>query len=188
MATGTPGMRRVVLQAVVSALEDLPEPMRSEVSDACGAKHADRGIGLSWVDAVEYQALVDAIFDAIGELENQRLFDRVFGRLNRGPLLRAIVDGALRMHGVRPNSIMKYASKGWSLLSRELGTLQVVDGERSIDVLYRGFPVAIDPRGIFAHGFVGTYQAVLTRCDVVGSCEVLELDPSRGDARLRMHW
>lgn len=88
------------------------------------------------------------------------------------PLLRPVIDGGLRLFGVRPLRIYKLTPHAFNLMFRNCGEIRIVSkGEHSLDIVHSDTPPGMRV-GAYLHGTTGAYVAALDILGFTGSVVV----------------
>ncbi|MFO0560907.1 MAG: hypothetical protein U0269_23010 [Polyangiales bacterium] len=85
-----------------------------------------------WVDFAALRALLEGALRELGEAEFRRWCSSAMTDTLQGPLLRTLWDSSVRLFGLRPESILRWAPQAWALMYRDLGTVEWSSSERCL--------------------------------------------------------
>ena len=139
---------------------------------------------LAWVSSDQIEDLYGAV-QAISGIDGVRRLTHEATRSQVGPLLRPLIQGAMKLVGTTPssvfselNSIAAPALNGirftWTPSTESSGELLVQHSAPSSEIVY--------------HAWAGTLSYVWDVCEVEGAIEFKERMPDGCSARLGFHW
>ena len=106
-----------------------------------------------------------------------------------GPLLRPLLDGAVRMFGLNPRPIIGLIPRAWDHLYRNAGGLRVVhhpeDGPSSMTLEYVDVPPIIYESELYLDSVAASFSIVLDLCRAPGD---VRHDRCAGVTTLRFDW
>lgn len=184
-------VRAPVTKAILELLEELPAEDRdairagapAAVTQVEGTARSDR---LPLSVQLEILEQVDARLGRAGYLDLCRTH---FTRTVNTPLVRPILDGAVRLFGMSPKAIFKMFSRTWSMMSTEAGLIECVRLEPdTVEIVVRDLPMEERRADLFIEGFAATFSGVLDLFDVDGSIELAEVDEEARSARYTGRW
>lgn len=189
MSGAFPAMRASHMKSNLQALRDLgpdnERRVRELVSPATLAT-IDDNPRTSWLPVELDVELTDAIDQVMGREGTRRWSKEALLKSMEGPLLRPIIDAALRLFGVTPASVFGFLPRAWGAVYRDCGTIELGDvAESSLHVLYRGVPDAM-AADAYLDGIAGALEAVLELCKKSGRVTV---EPVQGgQTRFVVEW
>lgn len=180
---GKPGTAPVIrvrhMQENLAALDRLEEARVEAVLDSLGDTVAlIRGsASSSWMPVEVDVEVTEAVGAICGEDAVHRWSRRALELSLGGPLLRGIVQGALRMVGRDPRRIVKFVPRGIAGVYRNCGSWSSAEtGDGFVDLHWSRVPKVVFDSPMSRHGFAGAFVAVLDVADVEGTVEVSEGD------------
>lgn len=172
----------------------LPPAAQARIRDLVGAAAVDeltRASGVEWL-AFEIEArLADAIYEALGPDEARALYRRKTVRSFDIPLIKPALEGALRLFGASPASLVKMTGRAWAVASRNCGSYSCEDesGKRRCVSVVRGFPARLYRRSeAWVESALGGYEGFFAPFRLQGRASVGELDVGGGNARFVLEW
>jgi hypothetical protein len=94
----------------------LPEPLAREVADATS---------VDWLPLEANLVVTRAVHDGVGPARFYRFFRDQLVEAFSGPLLRVVVEAALRVFRVDATSFSSWVGRGWGLVFRDCGAWTV---------------------------------------------------------------
>lgn len=85
-----------------------------------------------WVDFAALRALLEAAHRELGPVDFRRWCSSAMTDTLQGPMMRAMWDSSVRLFGLKPESILRWAPQAWSLLYRDVGVIEWVSSERCV--------------------------------------------------------
>jgi len=147
--------------------------------------------GVAWV-AFEVEAkLADAVFEALGPADARAFYRRKTVRSFEIPLIRPLLQSALRLFGASPASMVKLVGRTWALVSRNCGTYSCVDesSKRRCVSVVSDFPTRFyRRRQAWLESAIGGYEAFFAPFHLQGRVSVTETDFAAGSARFVLEW
>ena len=168
-------------------LEKLPDHQRARalarlpMHIVSGARSA---LPMSWVPLDWHLQLDEALLEALGSAEYDRVCVRMTLEFMQRPLIAPLTGLGRRLLHLRPLSLLERLPLAWSLVFRDVGTLSVRPlGAQGAELVLSGVSErATGSRG-FALGVVATLRALTEYTGV--SADVSEVEPGR---RFRVVW
>lgn len=144
--------------------------------------------GIDWLPAPMNLELTLAVHAALGEARFARFFRDELHRAFSGPLLRIVVEAALRVFRVDAAAFASWLGKGWVLVFRDCGAWVVERaGDREASLRISGLPPAfMDPIWLrsVAHSLDGIWDLAKAR----GAFTLTSADPAACTATYRIAW
>lgn len=174
-------------------LEKLPEQQRRCALQKL-APDLVRGVRsalpMSWVDLSWHLQLDEALLEALGEVEYERLCARMTLEFMQRPLIAPLTGLGRRLLHHRPLSLLERVPLAWGLVFRDVGSLSVCalgdplgTTAHAAELTLSGLPERVSSSRGFALGVVGTLRAVNEYTDV--TADVSEVEPGK---RFRVAW
>jgi len=105
------------------------------------------------------------------------------------PLLSALVSGALRLFGRVPARVLGWASKMWSQIYRDAGTMEwVAEGPETGRFELRDLPACVARSRPYLVGFAAAMSAGLEMIGVEGDVQLDRVDAAARSVTLRVTW
>jgi len=161
--------------------------VRAKISPATLGAVAD-ALGVDWLPAPMNLELTLALHSALGEARFARFFREQLAESFSGPLLKIVVEAALRVFRVDAAAFVSWIGKGWVLVFRDCGSWDVERaGEREASLRIRDLPAPFtDPVWLrsVAHSLDAIWDVAKTR----GSVTLTGSDPEGRSATYRIAW
>lgn len=143
----------------------------------------------AWLDVQHDINLAQGVTDVLG-LEGDRTRARTALRISMdGALLRPMVDGATRLFGLTPSSILRVAGRAWGAIYRDAGAIRVHhDGERHVRIAYAEIDADILRSEVYLASISGALLATFDLCKVEGTVNVENLDRQAATAEFHFRW
>ena len=149
----------------------------AEIEDAWGA---------AWLPIAHDVALTEAFFEVAGEETACRVLRRNLAATFERPILRPIVDAALRVLGARTEGLLRWAPRVWSLLFRDAGELAVEIAEGHATLRITDMPPEVATSRPY---LVGSAAAISAIFDLTRETGVCKLEAWEGqEARFELRW
>lgn len=105
------------------------------------------------------------------------------------PLLSALVSGALRLFGRVPARVLGWASKMWSQIYRDAGTMEwVAEAPETGRFELRDLPACVATSRPYLVGFAAAMSAGLEMIGVEGDVQIERVDVAARSVTLRVAW
>jgi hypothetical protein len=168
------------------------EPYRTRFFDALPAETRriiESAGRVEWLPAALHVRLAELVSEAFGPVHAHAYFRRGFALSLRGPVLGSLLRTAVRVVGLTPASLLRWAPHGWKASFRNCGELtgEVLEPGHG-HLMYSGLPdlcIASDPWLDSAQG--SAYGAL----DAMGASGVVRIDKSdraKGRMVLDIEW
>jgi hypothetical protein len=143
---------------------------------------------MDWVPMSNWAMLCDAMRAACGDEDYRRFWRAIQIEMIDQPIFRNLVQGAVRLFGLRPSSFGKIVPKAFPMVFRDCGEFRcAVEDEGAMRLELSGFPVAHFRSGTMVVGFSGAFGAFFDVCHVEGTVEAEEDRPA-GAATFHLRW
>jgi len=181
---------RAMLAELDRQFPDAARRLRDEIPSEVFVSVRD-ALSLTWLDAVVHHQIADWIYRALGADDYRVLWRHAFLEMVRLPLFRPMTEGAIRLFGATPASLARWTARGYTLATRDLGTMTlVVDdaAERRLVIDVDGYPPALAASGSNVVATAGSFDGYLDLTGVTGEVTVTANEPERGFARYQIRW
>jgi|GEM_PF-1183172 len=107
-----------------------------------------------------------------------------------GPLLNPLLNGTIKLLGLNPQHLFVISTKVYGMMLHNCGTTRVLERHPNVmRVGFTGLPdVLCDPQYAYVESFIGTYTAVIERCDMLPDVELAVFDRAGGQAEIVAKW
>lgn len=181
--TSVPLIKASYFQGSIDALSVLGsgeaearERLRSIIEGTSTASRAD-WLPMEW--DYELTRVVHVVGGRAAVLELSR---RSFLAAVEGPLLRPVLQGALRVFGVSPRAILKVVSNAWGAGTKDAGVMTAVSTDTGATISHTG--IVAEP--IWHEAFIGVFDGVFELTGYTGTT-VVNLEPP-STARFMCTW
>ncbi|MGD0530398.1 MAG: hypothetical protein ABSE49_35010 [Polyangiaceae bacterium] len=185
-------MRARHLQEWLTNVEREDDPWRARFFAALPANTRATIEGTSkveWLPAGMHVALADILTEAFGPVRAHAYYRRAFAASLRGPVLGPLLRTGLRVLGVTPASMLRWAGHGWRSSFRDCGSVAgEVLGPGRGRLLYADLPTVCTASEAWLDSAQGSAYGAL---DAMGATGVVRLDKSeraRGGMVLEVEW
>ena len=113
-----------LLEAIGRLPPDQSEAVRARVPEALARAVAD-ATSIEWLPLETNLVVTRAVHDGLGQARFYRFFRDQLVDSFSGPLLRVVVEAALRVFRVDATSFTSWVGRGWGLVFRDCGTWTV---------------------------------------------------------------
>lgn len=148
-----------------------------EIEDAWGG---------AWLPIGYDVALTEAFFELAGEEQACRVMHDTLAQTFERPILRPIVDAALRVLGARTESLLRWAPRIWGLLFRDAGTLLAEASPGQASVRIHGLPPEVANSRPYLLGMAAALSAIFDLTREQGTCRLEASE--RQEARFELRW
>ncbi len=187
-----PSIRASQVHANLVALAQLGPDNERRVREAIAPAtlHAmQEVISAAWLPVELDIELTEAIARILGAETNRAWSRDGMVRSLKGGMLGPMFQGAVRILGLRPSSIYKFAPSAWKAVYRDCGTLSVTHGaELRAELSVEGVPGVMTASRTYFEGIAGALEGVLTVCRVQGSVAVADIDRAARRVVLDATW
>jgi hypothetical protein len=144
---------------------------------------------LTWVPIAVDVELTHAIYAELGAGRARELFRSSLSKALEAPILRSLVQGALRLFGATPERFYGWAPKAYAQLYRDAGEMRFErDEPGSARLELSGLPPAVSGSRDYLDGMGGAVAAGFDVMGVKGEVTLERLDVSAGTAVFRLLW
>lgn len=158
----------------------VPEPLVRSVADATS---------IDWLPLEANLALTRAVHAGLGDPSFRRFFRDQLVEAFSGPLLRVIVEAALRVFRVDATSFTAWVGRGWGLVFRDCGAWTVERaGPGSARLRIDGLPRACVEDEIWLRSVAHSLDAFWVLARTQGECACSGRDVARAAALYDLRW
>jgi len=162
--------------------------VRAGVSPATRAAVED-ALGIDWLPGEMNLEVTRAVYRGLGPEGGARFFRLALGEAFSGPLLRIVVEAALRVFRVDAASFAEWLGKGWVLVFQDCGHW-IVDrvGAQEATLRIEALPPAFVEDVVWLGSVAHALDAFFDVARATGRFRLEEAEPAEGRARYRMSW
>jgi hypothetical protein len=191
-----PCIRGFMSRMILDAARNLPADKQRRVFSLTPDKVLaliDSTPRLGWVPLEESMKLSDAIHQALGNPGFRQFFATLSERMLTYPLLQSFFDGAARLFGLTPQSLLKWSPYAWEQAFRDCGRLaylpirEAANNGRA-EMTLEDFPPALLRSGTFAESLAGTFDMYLRRVSKQGRVEIRDVNLEKGRVVYDISW
>ncbi len=158
----------------------VPEPLVDAVADATG---------VDWLPLETNLVVTRAVHGALGDARFRVFFRDQLLEAFSGPLLRVIVDAALRVFRVDATSFTSWVGRGWGLIFRECGAWTVERaGPGMARLRIEALPAACVHDEVWLRSVAHSLDAFWALARTQGECACVERELARGVATYELRW
>jgi len=141
----------------------------------------------SWLPIGHDVELTEAFFALAGRERACRAMRSNLASTFQKPILRPLVEGALRIFGSHdPRKLLRWAPRAWSLLFRNVGEMSAEIGLDRATVELLDLPPEVADSREYLLGTAAAISAIYDLTGFEGTCELLE--HGDGKACFELHW
>ncbi len=158
----------------------VPEPIVSAVADATG---------IDWLPLETDLVVTRALHDGLGDARFYRFFRDQLVEAFSGPLLRVVVDAALRVFRVDATSFTSWVGRGWGLVFRDCGDWTVERaGPGMARLRIEALPAACAEDEVWLRSVAYSLDAFWVLARTQGECAYAGRDVAGGVATYELRW
>jgi hypothetical protein len=144
---------------------------------------------LTWLPIEVDVELTRAIYAELGAGRARELFRSSLSTALEAPILRSLVQGALKIFGATPERFYGWAPKVYAQLYRDAGEMRFErDEPGSARLELSGLPPTVAASRDYLDGMCGAFAAGFDVIGVKGEVTLERLDMSAGSACFRLRW
>jgi hypothetical protein len=187
----TPLMRASHIQSNLASVEILGAGEAHRVRHALGDSRVatiEQAGRMEWLPLEIDVALTDAVGEVVGMDGVRRWARTSIQQSLDGPLLGPLRDGAVRLFGLAPAKILKWAPRAWSHVYKNAGTLRFLepeDAEARVELHHRDPPPDFRDSKAVLESVAASFAAIFDLCHVTGEAEIASVDKTRVVFQLR---
>jgi hypothetical protein len=192
----TPSIRAFMAQSILQSARGLPEVQQQRIFGRVPQEVVSL-IELSpkaaWVPLAQSSRLTDTVHEELGSQRFRQLFTEVARDALKYPLLRKFFDAAIRLLGLSPSSLLKWAVHAWEYSFQGCGKLSYRliredDGGGEVEMVLEGFPPDFMRSGTFVESLAGTFESFLSQANREGMVDITGRFPKAGHVVYRVSW
>ncbi|MGZ3454064.1 MAG: hypothetical protein ACXWUG_12500 [Polyangiales bacterium] len=180
------------VQEWLERVEREPDPFRArffELIPAATRAEIDAAPRLGWVPARLHVELSEVMLEAFGPKRAHDYYRRAFTDALRGPIFDGLIKTGVRILGVTPGVLLRWAHKGWEASFKNCGVVEgrVLEPGRG-ELLYSALPSVCTSSSAWLDSAQGSAYGAL---DLFGADGIVRIDTSgrdRGEMRLDLEW
>ena len=142
-----------------------------------------------WLPVRTNVAMVEAVRTAIGpERTHAFLSSYVFGQLD-SPMLRNLVEGGIRILGLRPAALARWVPNVYGTMFRHCGSWTVgPTTETSVGISVRDLPPELAGHTVWLESVASGMQVIFLLCRTRGEVALTSCDRQTANARFELRW
>ena len=191
MATGPrifAGFVRSTLDTVDRVDADLGARVRASLKSET-QRALELASAVSYVPVEVDVEVTERLFDEAGATRACEVLHENLSISLETPLLSALVSGALRLFGRVPARVLGWASKMWSQIYRDAGTMEwLVEGPAAGRFELRELPACVSASRPYLIGIAAAMSAGLEMIGVEGDVQLERVDVAARSVTLRVAW
>ena len=161
-------------------LARVPAESQQRIADAASIEWLDMRIDLE---------VTNAIRAGLGEAAFHRFFREAQAEAFSGPLLRVMVDAALRVFRMDAAAFTGWLGRGWSLVFRNCGSWRTEGvGADEARVRILGLPPECASDEVWLASVADSIAAFFLVARTPGECLLAASDPAQGTASYHLSW
>jgi hypothetical protein len=160
-----------------------------EIGSECVARIESAG-PLEWLPAEDHVRVAVAPAGHMRPQEFRDLWRQMTCDSFKRPVFRVMVEGALRIFNHTPGDLVRFAPRGWTLVSRGTGDITVAATEEAhaVMVTWAKIPPLFRAAPDFALAWQGSLDAITELAGHKGSVTMDASQLSQGAVRYTMRW
>jgi hypothetical protein len=177
-----------LLEAIERLAPDESERVRALVPDALVRSVAD-ATSIDWLPLETNLVVTRALHRGLGDARFYRFFRDQLVDSFSGPLLRVIVDAALRVFRVDATSFTSWVGRGWGLIFRDCGAWTVEGaGPGMARLRIESLPAACVDDEVWLRSVAHSLDAFWVLARTQGECSYAGRDVARAAATYELRW
>ena len=187
-----PGVRARHMKNLLASIDRLPPDesgrVRALVPDPLARAVAD-ATSIDWLPLEVNLVVTRALHEGLGDARFYRFFRDQLVEAFSGPLLRVIVDAALRVFRVDATSFTSWVGRGWGLVFRDCGAWAVEGaGPGMARLRIEALPGACVEDEVWLRSVAHSLDAFWVLARTQGECAYAGRDVARGVATYALRW
>jgi hypothetical protein len=133
---------------------------------------------MGWVPIEESMKLTEALHATLGTGGFRRFLSEQADRIASYPMLQSVFDSAVRLLGLTPQALLKWAAHAWEQVFRGCGQLvyearqEPTRAAGRVEMRLEDVPPVLLLNGTFAQALAGTLEMFLRRCGAKGRVDL----------------
>lgn len=133
--------------------------------------------------------LTEAVHRVLGTKGVRKWASDALAGSTAGPLLKPMLDGGLRIFGVKPKRIFGLIPRGFDLIYKHCGKMEVKsDSPTSLRIVHTSAPYEMTHFRSYLEGMAGAFDGLLAIMQFTGDVSVARCDPREGVVEYEVHW
>lgn len=139
---------------------------------------------MGWVPIEESMKLTEALHSSLGTAGFRQFLSEQADRIASYPMLKSVFESAVRLLGLTPQALLKWATHAWEQVFRDSGRL-VYEARQEptpfagkVEMRLEDVPPVLLLNGTFAQALAGTLEMFLKRCGVRGRVKLHDPGPN----------
>ncbi len=164
---------------------------RDQIAAACGHVWQDieNSLASTWLDEATFNQLTEAHRSVLGDAETRAFYRRVGRTLAKNPFFKVGLDAVIRLSGMSPHPLVRFATHARALVVRNAGQLTYRRESETCAVLTMvDFPPSTWQSGTTAIMLAGTWEGVVDLAGKEPLVDIEDLDLAGGACRFRVAW
>jgi hypothetical protein len=183
-----PQMRSGYFKQGVKALSALPAGERERILSAVKAETLaviERDVDVGWVDLGVNADFTEAVYRVVGARGTRAYGRRVGNSSFETPILRSMMEAAIRLFGVGPAGLYKLMRRSWSGVYRNCGEVEVeARPGNGVHIVLHDAPELMRAPP-YLESISGGLEAIFDFCSVAGE---VRPEPRRGGIEWTVTW
>jgi len=185
-STRIPQVRAVIVRAALKVFAGYPRPIRQRLESLLPedllAMRDD--LNLAWAPIEFHLALIDASHECLDPAAFRKFHRDITLNYLDMPLLKGVLETCIRIFGLDPRSILRWAPRAWGILFRNCGTLEhdPSSTKEETRLQLNDFPRRPFSSGNFPLALAAAFEAAFTVTRTAGFIEVTSIDLTHGAA------
>lgn len=158
----------------------LPKDVRAAIESASR---------VSYLSARFHVLFADILLDAFGAQRAHQYYRRAFAQSLKGPLFASLFFTGMRILGMNPGSVLRWADRGWQMAFRHCGRLHgELLGPNVGRLTYLDLPSICTKSDAWLDSAQGSAYGVFDLCEVDGIVRIDKRARSSGRMQLDLEW
>lgn len=186
---GEPRILASFVHGTLEVIDSMDDGLGQRVRDALKpetVEEIENAWSASWLPVAHDVELTTAFFRLAGTERACEAMRRNMQSTFEKPTLRSLIDSAVRLLGLSPGRLLRWAPRIWPLLLRDAGQLRVEAGEAQATVWLEGLPAEMAEHREYLMGTASAVGAVFDLAGTRGTCRLAE--HGGGRARIELTW
>lgn len=143
---------------------------------------------ISWLPVAVDVDLTEALFAVVGRGTAMRTLRDTMRDAVSTPLLRPLLQSAVRLHGDDLPRLMQWAPRVWSVVYRRCGQMEVASDGHTAILQLSALPAAICDSQHYLAGTAAAVEGLLVGLGITASARLDGPYPELAEARIRVRW
>lgn len=185
---GKARVRGTYVKMAVSCAKQLPPGLRDAVFEELGDTRAEiRAAGLlEWVPIKVHIDAMDATYRALGSVGSRDFWRGVQQSSFERPLMKPLIEAALRLYGRNPGSLLRIAPRAISTVFQDIADIRQNQEARRLE--FENLAQELRESQGMVDAFTGSMTATITYLSIPGNVTPMVDELRRGRLYLEMRW